>query len=69
MNKTRKALIIGGVVGGVGGLLVAIHHHRVSHGRWFDDKDPCHGRAGLTVAAGAIVPIAVGVLPANEVAK
>ena len=35
-------------------------HHRVSYGRWHDGKNPCHGRAGLTLTGLGIPLIIAG---------
>jgi len=40
-------------------------HHRISYGRWYDNKDPCHGRAGL-VLAGIGIPLLIA---GNELDK
>jgi len=40
-------------------------HHRISYGRWYDNKDPYHGRAGL-VLAGIGIPLLIA---GNELDK
>jgi len=40
-------------------------HHRISYGRWYDNKDPCHGRAGLTLT-GIGIPLLIA---GNELNK
>jgi len=56
-QKIGQMLKVGGLALGIIGSAIAIHH-RSSFGRWCDDKDPCHGRAGLALT-GVGIPLLI----------
>jgi len=56
-RKTGKVLTRIGLASEITGLAMTVHH-RISYGRWHDDKNPCHGRAGL-VLTGIGVPLLI----------
>jgi hypothetical protein len=63
-EKTGQMLKATGLALGILGSAIAIHH-RSSFGRWCDDKDPCHGRAGLALT-GVGIPLLIA---GNELNK
>ena len=57
--KSGKILARMGLAMEITGVAMTIHH-RVSYGRWHDGKNPCHGRAGLTLTGLGIPLIIAG---------
>jgi len=63
-EKAGRILKVIGLALGTIGPSMAVHH-RISYGRWYDNKDPCHGRAGL-ILAGIGIPLLIA---GNELDK
>ncbi|KXB07718.1 hypothetical protein AKJ51_00395 [candidate division MSBL1 archaeon SCGC-AAA382A20] len=54
-KKTEAAVGLTGLLGAIGGTLLA--HHKSEYGRWWDNENKCQGKIGAAMLLSSILGI------------